>query len=78
MNTEDDEFDRIEREQEMRKGQPYICESDAIKAAVLIEREECARLAEKQLNWGTALAIRARNDTSSKRVDITEEHKHDN
>jgi hypothetical protein len=78
MNTEDDEFDRIEREQEMRKGQPYIWEADAIKAAVLIEREECARIAEKQLNWGTALAIRARNDTSSKRVDITEEHKHDN
>jgi hypothetical protein len=78
MNTEDDEFDRIEREQEMRKGQPYIWEADAIKAAVMIEREECARIAEKQLNWGTALAIRARNDTSSKRVDITEEHKHDN
>jgi hypothetical protein len=78
MNTEDDEFDRIEREQEMRKGQPYHWEADAIKAAVLIEREECARLAEKQLNWGTAVAIRARNDTSSKRVDITEEHKHDN
>lgn len=78
MNTEDDEFDRIEREQEMRKGQPYIWEADAIKAAVMIEREECARLAEKQLNWGTAIAIRARNDTSSKRVDITEEHKHDN
>ena len=78
MNTEDDEFDRIEREQEMRKGQPYIWEADAIKAAVLIEREECARIAEKQLNWGTALAIRARNDTSSKRVDISGEHKHDN
>jgi hypothetical protein len=75
---EDDEFDRIEREQEMRKGQPYHWKADAIKAAVLIEREECARLAEKQLNWGTAVAIRARNDTSSKRVDITEEHKHDN
>ena len=77
MNTEDDEFDRIEREQEMRKGQPYIWEADAIKAAVLIEREECARLAEKRLDWGTALAIRSRNDTSSKRVDITEERKHD-
>jgi len=57
---EDDEFDRIEREQEMRKGQPYHWEADAIKAAVLIEREECARLAEKRLDWGTALAIRTR------------------
>lgn len=63
MNTEDDEFDRIEREQEMRKGQPYIWEADAIKAAVLIEREECARLAEKRLDWGTALAIRTRGNT---------------
>jgi hypothetical protein len=56
---EDDEFARIERENAM-KGQPYHWEADAIKAAVQIEREECARIAEKQLNWGTALAIRAR------------------
>ena len=42
---EDDEFDRIERESKM-KGQPYHWEADAIKAAVLIEREECARLCE--------------------------------
>lgn len=63
MNTEDDEFDRIEREQEMRKGQPYIWEADAIKAAVLIEREECARICEETgwnaANW-CAKAIRAR------------------
>ena len=63
MNTEDDEFDRIEREKEMRKGQPYHWEADAIKAADLIEREECARLAEKRLDWGTALAIRTRGNT---------------
>jgi hypothetical protein len=56
---EDDEFERIERENQM-KGQPYHWEADAIKSAVLIEREECARLAEKQLDWGTALAIRTR------------------
>ena len=74
---EDDEFARIERENAM-KGQPYHWEINAIKAAVLIEREACARIAEKQLNWGTALAIRSRNATSSKHVDITEEHKHDN
>jgi hypothetical protein len=59
---EDDEFDRIERENQM-KGQPYHWETDAIKAAVLIEREECARLAEKRLDWGTALAIRTRGKT---------------
>ena len=46
----------------MRKGQPYIWEADAIKAAVMIEREECARLAEKRLDWGTALAIRTRGE----------------
>jgi hypothetical protein len=80
MNTEDDEFDRIEREQEMRKGQPYIWEADAIKAAVLIEREECARLCDENIGFENYLSalIRARNDTSSKRVDITKEHKHDN
>jgi hypothetical protein len=39
---EDDEFERIERESKM-KGQPYHWEADAIKAAVLIEREACAR-----------------------------------
>jgi hypothetical protein len=59
---EDDEFARIERENSM-KGQPYHWEADAIKAAVLIEREECARLAEKRLDWGTALAIRTRGNT---------------
>jgi predicted metal-dependent hydrolase len=81
---EDEAFNEVEKQSNLGKqilqaqGQPYHWEADAIKAAVMIEREECARLAEKQLNWGTALAIRARNDTSSKRVDITEEHKHDN
>jgi hypothetical protein len=59
---EDDEFERIERENQM-KGQPYHWEAEAIKAAVLIEREECARLAEKRLDWGTALAIRTRGKT---------------
>jgi hypothetical protein len=43
---EDDEFDRILRENRL-KGQPYHCESDAIKAAVLAEREACARLCEE-------------------------------
>jgi len=42
---EDDEFERIERENKM-KGQPYHWEADAIKAAVLAEREACARIAD--------------------------------
>lgn len=63
---EDDEFDRIEREKEMRKGQPYHWEADAIKAAVLIEREACARVVDHILKegggtWGDA--IRARGNT---------------
>jgi hypothetical protein len=86
---EDEAFNDVEKNSNLGKqilrdieGQPYHWEADAIKAAVLIEREECARLCEAWQEWGTdgallAKAIRARNDTSSKRVDITEEHKHD-
>jgi hypothetical protein len=61
---EDDEFDRIERESKI-KGQPYHWAAEATKSAVMIEREECARLCES--HWekdGAALwcanAIRAR------------------
>jgi hypothetical protein len=71
---EDDEFERIERENSM-KGQPYHGETDAIKAAVLIEREACARECERMMLypnakqksavhqnvWEAANAIRARN-----------------
>jgi hypothetical protein len=78
---EDDEFERIERESKM-KGQPYHWEADAIKAAVLIEREACARVCEERgmVKGGEVFAarIRARSDTSSKRVDTNGEHKHDN
>jgi len=62
---EDDEFDRIERENSM-KGQPYHWEADAIKAAVLIEREACARLCEDSVEYAgdtLAQAIRARGNT---------------
>ena len=67
---EEDEFERIEREQKM-KGQPYHWEADAIKAAVLIEREECARLCEQHgydhycgnVTDKIATAIRARGNT---------------
>jgi hypothetical protein len=78
---EEDEFERIERENKM-KGQPYHWKVEATIAAVKIEREECARLCEAWQEWGTdgallAKAIRARSDTSSKRVDTNGEHKHD-
>jgi hypothetical protein len=62
---EDDEFDRILRENRL-KGQPYHWESDAIKAAVLAEREACARLCEDASEPdGAELAerIRARGNT---------------
>jgi hypothetical protein len=66
---EDEAFNEVEKQSNLGKqilqaqGQPYHWEADAIKAAVLIEREECARLAEKRLDWGTALAIRTRGNT---------------
>jgi glutaredoxin 3 len=47
---EDDEFARIEHENRI-KGQPYHWEVDAIEAAINIEREECARIAD---NWDKA------------------------
>jgi len=60
---EDDEFERIMREQEMRKGQPYYWKAEATKAAVLIEREECARIADSMdacQDGAIGEAIRAR------------------
>ena len=67
---EDDEFDRIEHENRI-KGQPYHWEVDAIKAAINIEREECARIAENWdksnllSNYGAIIAnkIRARGES---------------
>jgi hypothetical protein len=53
---EDDEFERIKRENAMREvqrlgqeieGQPYHWEIDAIQAAIRIEREACAELCEE-------------------------------
>jgi hypothetical protein len=86
---EDEAFNEVEKNSNLGKqilkdmGQPYHWEPDAIKAAVLIEREACARVCENSVEYaGDELAkqIRARgyaNDTSAERVDITEEHKHD-
>jgi hypothetical protein len=62
---EDDEFDRILRENRL-KGQPYHWESDAIKAAVLIEREACARIADSMdacQDGSIGETIRARGNT---------------
>ena len=60
---EDDEFDRIERENKI-KGQPYHWEVDAIKAAVRMEREACAKVCDEFLPLGNkcAYAIRARGE----------------
>lgn len=66
---EDEAFNDVERHSNLGKqilndiGQPYHWETNAIKAAVNIEREECAKLAEQRLQWGTALAIRTRGNT---------------
>jgi hypothetical protein len=42
---EDDEFERILRENKM-KGQPYHWEAEAIKSAIRMEREEIAKMIE--------------------------------
>jgi glutaredoxin 3 len=68
---EDDEFARIEHENRI-KGQPYHWEVDAIKAAINIEREECARIADDWdkanplSNYGRSIAnrIRARGENT--------------
>lgn len=63
---EDDEFERIERENAMKIGQPYLWESDAINAAIRIEREECAMIADEWdkennlSNYGGCIALRIR------------------
>ena len=60
---EDDEFERIEREQKM-KGQPYHWEVDAIKAAIRMEREACAKLCDEHNGWSARMiaeTIRARS-----------------
>jgi hypothetical protein len=66
---EDEAFNEVEKQSNLGKqilqaqGQPYHWETDAIKAAVKIEREACARICEETgwnaANW-CAKAIRAR------------------
>jgi hypothetical protein len=57
---EDDEFERIKRENQI-KGQPYHWETDAIKAAVLIEREACARLCDENIGFENYLSALIRS-----------------
>ena len=69
---EDEAFNEVEKNSNLGKqilkdmGQPYHWEPDAIKAAVLIEREACARLCDEHHGYMTAivgLKIRARGKT---------------
>jgi len=66
---EDEAFNEVERNSNLGKqilkdmGQPYHWEADAIKAAVLIEREACARIADSMdacQDGAIGEAIRAR------------------
>jgi hypothetical protein len=74
---EDEAFNEVEKNSNLGKqilkdiqGQPYHWEADAIKAAVLIEREACAKVCENvvsnegfiQSKW-CAETIRARGNT---------------
>jgi hypothetical protein len=71
---EDEAFNEVEKQSNLGKqilqaqGQPYHWEADAIKAAVLIEREACARICDDWPNgrddiWEIGNAIRARGNT---------------
>jgi len=56
---EDEAFNEVEKNSNLGKqilkdmGQPYHWESDAIKAAVLAEREACAKVCEAEADDGT-------------------------
>jgi hypothetical protein len=73
---EDEAFNDVEKNSNLGKqilkdiqGQPYHWEADAIKAAVLIEREACANIAhqwskrEDDVGGYIEAAIRARGNT---------------
>jgi len=66
---EDEAFNEVEKNSNLGKqilkdmGQPYHWEPDAIKAAVLVEREACARIADSMdacQDGSIGEAIRAR------------------
>jgi hypothetical protein len=58
-NEEEEAFNDVEKHSNLGKqilqaqGQPYHWEADAIKAAVLIEREACAKVCETLWNTQT-------------------------
>ena len=63
MNTEDDEFKRIEREARLRRAQEdddTTCYESELNAAVLAEREACAQVCD-EYDLLAAAAIRARS-----------------
>ena len=69
---EDEAFNEVEKQSNLGKqilqaqGQPYHWETDAIKAAVQIEREECARIADSMdacQDGSIGEVIRARGNT---------------
>jgi hypothetical protein len=66
---EDEAFNEVEKQSNLGKqilrsqGQPYHWTAEATKAAVKIEREECARLCDEAMAARLAEQIRARGNT---------------
>ena len=67
---EDEAFNEVEKQSNLGKqilrsqGQPYHWAAEATKAAVMIEREECARIVDQNIGFDNYLSelIRARNN----------------
>jgi hypothetical protein len=66
---EDEAFNDVEKQSNLGKqilkaqGQPYHWVAEATKAAVMIEREECARLCDEHFHHVMGSHIRARGNT---------------
>ena len=69
-NEEEEAFNNVEKQSNLGKqilraqGQPYHWVAEATKAAVMIEREECARIVDENIGFDNYLSelIRARNN----------------
>jgi hypothetical protein len=69
-NEEEEAFNDVEKQSNLGKqilraqGQPYHWTAEATKAAVQIEREECARIVDQNIGFDNYLSelIRARNN----------------
>jgi len=69
-NEEEEAFNNVEKQSNLGKqilraqGQPYHWAVEATKAAVMIEREECARIVDQNIGFDNYLSelIRARNN----------------